>query len=53
MSGVHPAAEYQVVTCVRLVGVMLLVLVQRKHAKHVTNVQTCMVPCGIMHMLVS
>ncbi|XP_047735563.1 inositol polyphosphate 5-phosphatase OCRL isoform X2 [Hyalella azteca] len=51
LSSLHPAARYVEVKLVRLVGMLLMVLVQEKHAKHVSRVQACTVPTGIMNML--
>uniref|UniRef100_A0A6A7FUV4 phosphoinositide 5-phosphatase n=2 Tax=Hirondellea gigas TaxID=1518452 RepID=A0A6A7FUV4_9CRUS len=50
-AGVHPAARYKQVACVRLVGMLLLVLVQEKHASHVNNIQSSTVATGIMNLL--
>lgn len=50
-AGVHPAAQYIEVASIRLVGMLLLVYVKAKHLNEVKNVQTHMVPTGIMNML--
>lgn len=51
LGGVHPAARYKEVACIRLVGMLLLVLVQEKHVNEVRNIRTHVVPTGLMNML--
>ncbi|KAG7153258.1 Inositol polyphosphate 5-phosphatase OCRL-like, partial [Homarus americanus] len=51
LNGIHPKAKYQKVRLVRLVGMMLIVLVQEKHLAYVRNVATDTVGTGIMNKM--
>lgn len=52
LNSVHPKAKYQKVRLVRLVGMMLIVLVQEKHLAYVRNVAVDTVGTGIMNKMV-
>ncbi|CAL4061657.1 unnamed protein product, partial [Meganyctiphanes norvegica] len=49
--GVHPKAKYQKVKLSRLVGMMVVVLVQEKHLAYVRNVAADTVGTGIMNKM--
>ncbi|KAK7080496.1 hypothetical protein SK128_017628 [Halocaridina rubra] len=51
LNGIHPKARYQKVRLVRLVGMMLIVLVQEKHLAYIRNVAVDTVGTGIMNKL--
>lgn len=51
LNGIHPKAKYQKVRLVRLVGMMLIVLVQEKHLAYVRNVAVDTVGTGIMNKM--
>nr|XP_053649458.1 inositol polyphosphate 5-phosphatase OCRL-like isoform X2 [Cherax quadricarinatus] len=51
LNGIHPKAKYQKVRLVRLVGMMLIVLVQEKHLAYVRSVSTDTVGTGIMNKM--
>ncbi|XP_045610419.1 inositol polyphosphate 5-phosphatase OCRL isoform X2 [Procambarus clarkii] len=51
LNGIHPKAKYQKVRLVRLVGMMLIVLVQEKHLAYVRNVASDTVGTGIMNKM--
>lgn len=51
LMGVHPKAKYQKVKLVRLVGMMMVVLVQEKHLAYVRNVAGDTVGTGIMNKM--
>lgn len=48
IAALHPGANYKQVALVRLVGMMLILLVQEKHEKHVRNAAFETVGTGIM-----
>ncbi|GAB6030996.1 hypothetical protein CHUAL_007816 [Chamberlinius hualienensis] len=50
-NGLHPAEEYKLVKLVRLVGMMLVVFVQKQHYEHVSGVLAETVGTGIMGKL--
>ena len=52
IAGLHPGAKYRQVALVRLVGMMLILLVQEKHEKHIRNVAYETVGTGIMGKMV-
>lgn len=52
LNSVHPKAKYKKVRLVRLVGMMLIVLVQEKHLAYVRNVAVDTVGTGIMNKMV-
>lgn len=52
LTSVHPKAKFQKVRLVRLVGMMLIVLVQEKHLAYVRNVAVDTVGTGIMNKMV-
>ncbi|XP_071521697.1 inositol polyphosphate 5-phosphatase OCRL [Panulirus ornatus] len=51
LNGIHPKAKYQKVRLVRLVGMMLIVLVQEKHLAYVRNIAIDTVGTGIMNKM--
>lgn len=51
LTSVHPKAKFQKVRLVRLVGMMLIVLVQEKHLAYVRNVAVDTVGTGIMNKM--
>ena len=53
LTSLHPGASYRRVRLVRLVGMMLIVLVQDRHAAYVRNVAAECVGTGIMGKMVS
>ena len=53
LNNLHPRASYRRVRLVRLVGMMLIVLVQDRHAAYVRNVAAECVGTGIMGKMVS
>lgn len=52
MAGLHPGGNYRQVALVRLVGMMLILLVEEKHVKHVRNAAFETVGTGIMGKMV-
>lgn len=48
MAGLHPGGKYRQVALVRLVGMMLILLVEEKHVRHVRNAAYETVGTGIM-----
>ena len=53
LNNLHPRASYRRVRLVRLVGMMLIVLVQDRHVAYVRNVAAECVGTGIMGKMVS
>lgn len=53
LNGIHPKAKYKNVRLVRLVGMMLIILVQEKHFAYVSKVAIDTVGTGIMNKLVN
>lgn len=51
LNGIHPKAKYQKVRLVRLVGMMLIVLVQEKHLAYIRNTAVDTVGTGIMNKM--
>ncbi|XP_068249219.1 inositol polyphosphate 5-phosphatase OCRL isoform X1 [Palaemon carinicauda] len=51
LNGIHPKAKYQKVRLVRLVGMMLIILVQEKYLAYIRNVAVDTVGTGIMNKL--
>lgn len=51
LNGIHPKAKYKNVRLVRLVGMMLIILVQEKHFAYVSKVAIDTVGTGIMNKL--
>ena len=44
---------YLQISCIRLVGILLVVYVEHKLVRYITDVDSDLVPCGIMGHLVS
>lgn len=52
LNGIHPKTKFRKVRLVRLVGMMLIVLVQEKHLAYVRNCAIDTVGTGIMNKMV-
>lgn len=53
MDGLHPAAEYEELVSVRLVGMMLVIAVKRDLRKYIIHYSTQSVGTGALNMMVN
>ena len=51
LNGIHPKARYKKVSLVRLVGMMLVILVQEKHFAYISKIATDTVGTGLMNKM--